>query len=142
MKTTRKAHFHRNDYLRLSFSRSIAVALGDEIEIEETNVVPVNIMPPDEEVVRYESDSYVAHCEAVNSRKRWLSPLNKLIEHHTGRVHIEHFDHKLALIIKEIKKIDEGDWVCEAEEGGTKKSFKLIVNSKRECCKWNLDKVN
>lgn len=89
----------------------------------------MELMPPDSQVVRYENESYIVQCSAGESRLRWLSPQYEWIEHHHGRIHIEHNAGKLKLAFNRITLNDSGVWTCEAERGSRKMQFDMVVHS-------------
>lgn len=109
---------------------SISVQVcSEEFEVEPNDLTDVELKPSDTQVVRYENETYIVQCSAGKSRLRWLSPTYELIEHHHGRIHIEHMTGKLTLAFTRITLNDSGSWTCEAEQGSRKTQFNLVVHS-------------
>ncbi|XP_049549195.1 limbic system-associated membrane protein isoform X2 [Anopheles darlingi] len=98
---------------------------------------------PDEELAHFVNQSRIASCGHSNpdTKLRWRTPKNAVIEEKRGRVHIERKDNALLLIFEKIERSDQGNWTCEVvgpnkTNGGTpsstpppplQKSFKMIV---------------
>lgn len=87
---------------------------------------------PDEEIAHFVNQSRMVTCRFSNPdvKLKWRNPKNGVIADTKGRVHIEDIGGSLTLIFESIVRSDQGNWTCEADDGGTmrKKSFKMIVN--------------
>lgn len=102
---------------------------SEEFKVEPNDIPEMELKPPDTQVVRYENETYIVQCGAGESRMRWLSPQYEWIEHHHGRIHIEHDVGKLTLAFNRITLNDSGIWTCEAERGNQKIQFNMVVHS-------------
>lgn len=102
---------------------------SDEFEVEPDDLTDMELKPPDTQVVRYENETYIVQCSAGESRLRWLNPQYEWIEHHHGRIHIEHNAGKLTLAFNRITLNDSGIWTCEAEHGNRRAQFNMVVHS-------------
>lgn len=89
-------------------------------------------LTPSNKVERYEKDSYIVTCQVLHgkTRLRWLNPEGIWVENLRGRIHVKENDNEVSLVFTSISVEDKGDWTCEAEEGGKKISFNMIVISK------------
>lgn len=87
---------------------------------------------PDEEIAHFVNQSRMVSCRFSDPdvKLKWRKPNNGTVSETKGRVHIEELGGSLTLIFESIVRSDQGDWTCEATDGGTirKKSFKMIVN--------------
>lgn len=90
----------------------------------------MKLIPSTYEVVRFENESYIVECQANSTRLRWLNPRNIWIQNHQGRVYIDEIDNKTKLVFRSISMHDNGEWVCEAEQGNRKTYFRMVVSSK------------
>lgn len=101
--------------------------------------VPTLTLSPDETMSHFVNQSRMVGCTSSDPdvKLRWRNPKNAIIADAKGRVHVEQFSGaSLMLIFEAIVRSDQGNWTCETDtEGGKpvrKKSFKMIVNGKRE----------
>lgn len=93
------------------------------------------IMPPINEVVHFENDSYIVTCDGVGTRVRWFSPKNVWVDPQKRgtNVHVEEKNFESALIFTSITLDDKGNWTCEAENNPQRVGFNMIVYSKSDC---------
>lgn len=87
------------------------------------------LVPPDGDVARTEDESYIVSCQANKTRLRWFSPHNKWIDAKHGRVYVIDVNgsNELKLVITSIRRADQGEWRCEAEEPKKIISFNMMV---------------
>lgn len=109
----------------MHFSVGIALSATEEQNYE------FKLVPPANEVVHFENDSYIVSCQVdIETRLRWLDPQNKWIEKSRGHVEVENHGNESVLRFKSIGYEDSGNWTCEAEEGSRRIAFNMIVYSK------------
>lgn len=96
----------------------------------ESDSYEFKLVPPANEVVHFENDSYIVSCQANGTRLRWLDPNNQWIDRQHGRFYVEERHNESVLIFTSISSMDNGTWTCESERGHRKISLHMIVYSK------------
>lgn len=102
-------------------------------ETETTPAVEyeLKLHPSNNEVVRFENESYIVSCQAAaNTRLRWLDPDNVWVDKKRGGVHVEQHDNELRLVFASLSAdTDNGTWTCQSEMDNQKTTFNMIVYS-------------
>lgn len=96
---------------------------------KDVNIV---LRPSKFNVVRFINESYIVECEAVgqNLTVHWINPQHQRIDHHRGRVHVEHSMGITSLIINPIAKEDNGIWYCRDKDELITTNFNMTVQCK------------
>lgn len=93
------------------------------------------LMPSINEVVHFESESYIVTCDSNGARVRWFDPNNQFVDPvNRSRVHVEERNGESALIFTSILPEDKGNWTCQAENNPHRVGFNMIVYSKIVFC--------
>lgn len=88
----------------------------------------MTLIPSEDEYVRYIDDGHLVTCNGTDGETaKWLAPDNVVVES-DDRVRVENDFGQLRLIIKKVKKEDQGKWTCiVGGDFSEEKSFMLNV---------------